>query len=651
MHFTIWPAPLSSNEGGYAEVSWGDFLAFVARPHIAPSKEALEGWSPARFREDRRLAANAEQISCIGLDDDVSALPLERLREIWGWCAGALHTTYSHTAAAPKWRIVLRCSREMTPTEHARVWRVVRDHAASQGQTVDEQTKDVSRFWYVPGHAAGAPYAWAELTGEPLDVDAVLAKDGGAMPPSGPKTPAATGPGEALPRAPARRLAMAAALGASWPPKGRHEAQLALAGALRGEGWPEAEALDFLCAVTRAAGDEDRPKREATVRHTYSRPADAPTTGWTRLKAHVDPVVVDAARGALGKDADFAEKIERRLAEVAAASKIPLPVEDGAITAGPFVFETGGLDAELPPLAWIVDGLICRADVCMFVAHGNSLKTWLAFSLALAVATGRPWLGRYATKRGRVAIVDFESGKYEVKRRLKLLGVEDASSRGWLLRSSYSGASLVDPETWVALAGLELELLIVDSFNAATPGDTDENDARAAALLKQAGAFAEATGCTVIVIHHARKGTGGDLREIVRGSTALFAACDRIFAFVDPEKKEGGIVLATVRSIKDGAGRTPEPLRIELSDAGLRWVEAPKEAADETSDEKLRAAALTILRAHSNGVRKANLLAQLKGKRKADVNRVVAQLETDGVTTEYREGRIVWVRLNHLVSA
>ena len=103
--------------------------------------------------------------------------------------------------------------------------------------------------------------------------------------------------------------------------------------------------------------------------------------------------------------------------------------------------------------------------------------------------------------------------------------------------------------TWIALAALGLELLVVDSFNAASP-EADENDARSALMLQHAGRFANATGCTVIFIHHARKGSGGDRRESVRGSTAIFAACDRVFEFDELEKREGGVVLSTMRSTK-----------------------------------------------------------------------------------------------------
>jgi hypothetical protein len=638
VQFTLWPSKTGTT-GGHGEITWETLLSFVASPVVAAVKDDLEGWSPARFKGHARARANVELVSCIVLDDDATGLPLKQLaQDVWFDFAGAIHTSHSHTAEKPKYRIVLRCSRDMTADEHARVWLWVRDLALGRGQTIDEATKDPSRLWFVPAHREGAAYAWCPLLGKPIDVDAVLAESGGdVMPRAGSKEPPAPPPAlaGAERNSSDRRTAMAAALRAAWPSKGRHLAQLALAGALRAEGWTPEDAIDFLEAV---AGD--RTKREATVRRTWAREAGAPLTGWTTLKAHVDPVVVDAVRAGLGRGAEWNEKTARRLAEAAEYRPVDIPIApaipstvptgDTATTvqAGPFTFTAGGLDAPLPPLVYLVDGLFCRADVAMLVAHGNSLKTWTAFSLGLAIATGRPWLGRFVTQRGRVALIDFESGDFEVRRRLKLLGAKDADTGGRLMWSAYSGAQLADPETWIALAGLKLDLVVVDSFAAASPGE-DENDARAALMLQHAGRFAEVTGCAVLFIHHARKGTGGDRREAVRGSTALFAACDRIFEFTDPESKDGGIELTTMRSIKNGAGRRPVNVRVELSDQGLKFVEVaeePIESAEKVGNDKNRELVLETLRKHPSGVLKEHLVNLMKGKRDAKYQTLSALL-------------------------
>ena len=49
----------------------------------------------------------------------------------------------------------------MTAEEQPRIWRYVRDLAASKGQALDGHAKDASRFWFALGHAEGRPYRWA----------------------------------------------------------------------------------------------------------------------------------------------------------------------------------------------------------------------------------------------------------------------------------------------------------------------------------------------------------------------------------------------------------------------------------------------------------------------------------------------------------
>ena len=54
------------------------------------------------------------------------------------------------------------------------------------------------------------------------------------------------------------------------------------------------------CAVCRAAGDEDRPKRTATCRDTWMRKEAGQTfTGWSALAEHVGEAVVAGARALL----------------------------------------------------------------------------------------------------------------------------------------------------------------------------------------------------------------------------------------------------------------------------------------------------------------------------------------------------------------
>src|SRR5579883_806769 len=290
MHFTLWLSR-SAPTGAHAEITWPDFLRFVASPIVAASKDTLEGWSPVRFAGDRRAAKNVEAVSCIVLDDDSSGLSTEQVAAVYAGVAGVVHTSFSHRPEHPKHRIVLRLSRDVSADEHARVWTWVRDRAAARGHALDEATKDPSRLWYVPAHREGGSYAWAPLEGDELDVDAALVS-----------TPAEAAPPAPAPRtaAPAsseaRHSAAAKLLAGAWPATGsRHETKKALAGALWRDGWPEPDALAFLRETYEHLQSADGGQLETVVRSTYERAATHNVTGWATLSTLMDAAVVSAA--------------------------------------------------------------------------------------------------------------------------------------------------------------------------------------------------------------------------------------------------------------------------------------------------------------------------------------------------------------------
>ena len=76
--------------------------------------------------------------------------------------------------------------------------------------------------------------------------------------------------------------AAAALIARHWPAESRHDAALALAGALKRTGWGIEQASLFVKAVVKGAGDEEAADRERACVDTYS--TSTPTTGWPRLK-------------------------------------------------------------------------------------------------------------------------------------------------------------------------------------------------------------------------------------------------------------------------------------------------------------------------------------------------------------------------------
>jgi hypothetical protein len=514
-------------------------------------KRALPFWSPTVFHGDHRSRANVEAAYAVGFDVDIAPVPdAETLRTIFAGQAALFHCSSSSTLAAPRWRLILPVSRPMSGDEYDRVWRAV---AALLPFAVGNEAKDPSRGWYWPRVPTEGDFVGDVLEGTPLDVDAILAS----------APPAAPAPREAAPDA--RRTAMAAALGAAWPPKGegRNHAQLALAGALRHEGFTEAEAVEFLCKVCRDAGDEDRQKRETTVRLTFGKPEGYALIGWTRLKSFVDPVVVDAARSALGRNAEFDERTMRRLAGAAANDTGTKPRAFEVVSAA-------DLAKPVPPVPYVVRHFgIAPGRPTLFAGYGGTGKTILIQWLALLMAAGLTRCWGLPIAVGTVLHIDFEMTLDPIRRRYQRLafacGVELAKCALELISMPEIYLSDQDAEQALVRVCAGKILVIVDNLAAATATAlSKENESNIRKYLDILTRVSAKTGCTFVVLVHERKAGKDDPGGLqrVRGSSAITDAAGSV---VSISVAEGDGVI-TVSQTKTSVRRRGEDLTLKIED-------------------------------------------------------------------------------------
>lgn len=306
--------------------------------------------------------------------------------------------------------------------------------------------------------------------------------------------------------------------------------------------------------------------------------------------------------------------IPRELAMVEAA---PVPGFEEALASPPPAAEYeaklrltwGDWHVEVPPPRYIVQDVVPFDTVGMIVAKGSSLKTWMALSIALAVSEGEPWLGTFAAEKGAVIIVDYESGSWQLRNRAKQLGAGPTPN---LAHANFPGLRIDDKEFWIALGhackARGVKLVIVDSFAAGAAG-VDENDAKAALPLTMAATFTDAVQCSVVFIHHAKKGEGGDERDLVRGTGAIYAALDWAVTMIPVDENRTRM---KVRCIKPW-GQRPEDFGIVLTDDGSLLLDVD---AAEPAEENIEAAVLAAL---VKPVGNKELLAKMLGKRKIDV--------------------------------
>lgn len=242
--------------------------------------------------------------------------------------------------------------------------------------------------------------------------------------------------------------------------------------------------------------------------------------------------------------------------------------EQGNVAAAKFEAKITLLDPNVtrPPIAWTVEGLFGRGWVAMLVAHGSSLKTWVAYSIARAVATGKPWLGQYKVEQGGVLILDYEVGEDEADRMLKMLAQGDATPIPYI----WHFGPLSEDATWAAIGHYvrkhKTKFIVVDSLTGGNP-DADQNQTEFSAPLRKAALLAEEAGVTFLFIHHERKGSG-PANEAIRGTGSLHGDSDAIYRNVDVKVPSTEVRTLKMAVLKPGPGRYPDPVPLRFSDAG-----------------------------------------------------------------------------------
>ncbi len=179
----------------------------------------------------------------------------------------------------------------------------------------------------------------------------------------------------------------------------------------------------------------------------------------------------------------------------------------------------------LPPIEWLVEGLLAPGDVSQWFGKPGSGKTFALMWLSVCIANGRDWLG-FKTRKSPVLIVDEESGTRRMRQRIGDMLRATFSPRdlplGYIVGSHMK---LCSPEDMARLAArideTGAQLVLIDSLSKVSSGD--ENTKQAAQVDQDAlQRLAREKQVHVAVIHHSGKS------GVQRGSSVYDASPDII---------------------------------------------------------------------------------------------------------------------------
>ncbi len=199
-------------------------------------------------------------------------------------------------------------------------------------------------------------------------------------------------------------------------------------------------------------------------------------------------------------------------------------VEDGAIE--PYHTMRRGEVFAMPPVEFLVDGLLTDTGFAMMYGAPGTGKSFLAIDIALSVAHGREWQGQ-DVKQGRVLYIAGEGIGGFSKRWAaweKYHGVKDEPDM-YLLPTAVNFREPEDIARLVATIegiGQRFSLVIVDTVARAIAGAEENSSTDMGLFVAACDEIKALTGGALLAVHHA----GKDANRGARGSTALLGAVD-----------------------------------------------------------------------------------------------------------------------------
>lgn len=209
-------------------------------------------------------------------------------------------------------------------------------------------------------------------------------------------------------------------------------------------------------------------------------------------------------------------------------------------------------DAPGPTYEYLVKGVLTRGEMSMLLGESQSGKSFVAIDIAMAVARGTDFFG-HKVKRGGVIYQAGESATGVRRKRFPAYrighGITDARLPVVLLQGPLDLYSSDDPTEafieecrhWAKRFPDDLELIVIDTFNRATPGANENDGKDMGVVLARCERIRRETGAHVMLVHHLNAGG-----TKARGHTSLFANVENVI---------------TVRRVEDSHDAEKRPVR------------------------------------------------------------------------------------------
>lgn len=262
---------------------------------------------------------------------------------------------------------------------------------------------------------------------------------------------------------------------------------------------------------------------------------------------------------------------------------------------------------------WLVEDIWMESNVGWIAGIGKSYKSTISLDLALSIASGTPFLGKFkVNKPGPVLMIQEEDPVWRVSRRLQAMARKKNVVPMRLSKDMYgitltvdedkpiplyscvgSGLVLTDPEFMAEIEAKIAEcrprFVLLDPWYQISAGLDEFKASEVTKLLVQIKQWRNKYDCAVGIVHHYRKSGGGDGRDKLYGSMAFYSWSENSL-FVN--RKPDGNIVEIQRDIKDAINVPPFAVEFFEIDEDYDFVVLSADQV-KASEDKLRSFLLT----------------------------------------------------------
>lgn len=215
--------------------------------------------------------------------------------------------------------------------------------------------------------------------------------------------------------------------------------------------------------------------------------------------------------------------------------KLHKPEDFATITAGEL------LTLEFPSNPWLINHVLAKEGFAFFIAAEGSYKSFITLDMALAIVSGKNWLGLDEFKvehSGKVLFIDKENPLEMVQRRIKGLGYSGKALENIYWVKYPEKLQLADDSGQISefikslsaeVINENIDLVVIDSFVDLMVGNENSADDTQTFIKVIRESFPKKA---ILVLHHENKPSQGTYRndaQRTRGSTNINAQAMTMF--------------------------------------------------------------------------------------------------------------------------